>query len=116
MPEIVEQTTRTTTRWYSSILTPQNVVLLISLFVSATFFVFRMNMVAKNINDKADEKEIVLLKEQIKALEEKVNRQYGTAKDDRDKENAAIEEVADWMHEERGRQAGYKQAMEEKKK
>lgn len=132
MPQIVEQTTTTRTRWYSGLLTPQNVILLISAITTLEYFVFRTNITNKSIStkadekevtvlkeqvgSKADEKEITILKEQVKDLEDKVNRQYGVAKDDREKENAAIEEVADWMHEERGRQAGYKQAMDEVKK
>jgi flagellar biosynthesis/type III secretory pathway protein FliH len=116
MPEIVEQTTTTRTRWYSGLLTPQNVILLISVITTVEYFVFKTNLTNKSISGKADEKEITILKEQIKDLEDRVNRQYGAAKEDREKENAAIEEVADWKHYEQGRQAGYKQAMEEVKK
>lgn len=65
------------------------------------------------ISTKADESEVTSLKEQVKDLEERVNRQYATARDDREKENKAIEEVADWMHFELGKQ--HQQEVDEMK-
>lgn len=45
----------------------------------------------------------------LKALKDQVTRQYTTAKDDKEKEMRAIEEIADWKHE----QEGYWKAMKE---
>lgn len=52
--------------------------------------------------DKAD-------RETLKDLSDKVTAQYARAKEDRDNESKAIEEVADYMHYEKGRQAGLKE-------
>jgi hypothetical protein len=49
--------------------------------------------------------------EALKALQDQVNRQYQVNSDDKVKENAAIEEVADYMHE----QIGYQKAVNDTK-
>jgi hypothetical protein len=53
--------------------------------------------------------------EDFRSLKEQVTRQYSTAKEDREKEGKQIEEALDWIEYEKGRQAGYKQAIEELK-
>lgn len=45
----------------------------------------------------------------LKALKDQVTRQYTTAKEDKEKEMKAIEEIADWKHE----QEGYWKTMKE---
>ena len=111
MPKMIEQTTtgKTTTKWWSNYLTPQTMFWICAGFVWAVVFWKDSKENWAKIGTKADESEIVTLKEQVKDLEERVNRQYSTARDDREKENKAIEEVADWMHYQRG----YKQAMDD---
>lgn len=113
MPEIIEQTTtgKTTTKWWTPYMTPQTMVWVLAAFVYGVVF-------WKDSHDNWDK---------TNELEEKVNRQYNIARDereklmisqkeDREREFKAIEEVADWMHYEKGRQAGYLQAVNDMKK
>jgi len=103
----------TTTKWWSPYLTPQTMFWILAGFVGVVIFWKDSKDNWAKIGTKADESEIIALKEQVKDLEDRVNRQYATARDDREKENKAIEEVADWMHEEIGYE---KKAMEDRKK
>lgn len=117
MPEIIETTTtgKTTTKWWSNYLTPQTMFWICAGFVWAVIFWKdshdnwdKTKQLELNIERKADA-------DDLKALKEQVTRQYSTAKEDREKESKQIEEALDWIEFEKGRQAGYKQAMEELK-
>lgn len=117
---IKDQTT--TTRWFSKTIDVKTALTivggLLSFIVACSFFYWKSEAAWEKQHD--DKVEVMAL---IKALEEKVNRQYSTAtadkekilqaqKEDKDREFQMIEEVADWMHEQIGRQ----QAIDEMKK
>ena len=89
---------------------------IISLVVTGAIFWKESHDQWDKSNKQQDEIQHKADADDVKALKEQVGRQYSTERDDREKEMKAIEEVADWMHYEQGRQAGYKQAMEELKK
>lgn len=111
---IKDQTT--TTRWFSKTVDIKTVLTLVggllSFIIACSFFYWKSQAAWEK---QRDDKTELLLK--INTLEEKVNRQYITAREEREKllqgQNAdrerefnAIEEVADWMHEQIGYQKG----------
>lgn len=89
--------------WVGSFLTPQTMLWILAGFVTLVIFwkdshdnFDKTKELEKAIGAKADA-------DDLRALKEQVNRIYSTNKEDREKENKAIEEVADWMHEQEGR-------------
>lgn len=111
MPDMVETTStgKTTTKFWSNYLTPQTMLFILGGFVSLVIF-------WKDSHDNWDKtKELenqLKLKadaDDLKSLKEQVTRQYGTAKEDREKESKQIEEALDWIEFEKGRQAGLKE-------
>ena len=114
MAEMVEQTTqgRTTTKWLTNVLNPQTFLWIMAGFVSVVIFWKDSKDNWAKIGTKADESEIQALKAQVNDLQSKVNSQYTTQRMMNDNTNKAIEEVADWMHE----QIGFQKALTETKK
>lgn len=99
--------------WVGSFLTPQTLLWILAGFVSLVVF-------WKDSHDNWDKTKaletVVATKadaDDLKALKEQVNRIYSTMKDDKERENREIEQVADWMHEQEGRRMA-EEAMKRK--
>lgn len=119
---MMEQTTtgRTTTKWWTPYMTPQTMLWVLAAFVYGVIF-WKDSQDNWNKTRKVEkDMELKANKEEFNALKDQVNRQYQTAreerekllqaqKEDRDREFKAIEEVADYMHFEQGRQQGLKE-------
>lgn len=99
-------------KWWESFITPQTGVMLLAGFASLVVFwndqknikadlhIIKSDM--KVMQDKADVTD-------IKALDEKVNRQYSTQREMNDKTNKEVEELKLWMEYHKG----YEQAIKD---
>lgn len=117
MSEVIKEQ-QTVTKWFAKQIDIKTVIMivggLITAMLTTAFFYWNTHLnwdkgdqtekrVSSLEKSKVDREEFLLLKEQVQ-------RQYTSAKEDRDKEFKAIEEVADWMHYEKGRQQGIAEA------
>ena len=90
----------------------QSLWLIIGGIVAIVAFVLKVNSDNADLKMKASKEDVEQLRDKVIDLEGRVSRQYQTAKEDRDAEFKAIEEVADWMHFQEGY---HKREMEQKK-
>lgn len=91
------KTTTTTTKWYSSLLTPQTFLLALSGIIAGTLFWFKTEDNWKKTETKADRDDVKMLEERIKDLEDRVTRQYSVQREQSDKLSKDIEQSLDWQ-------------------
>ena len=101
MGELTKQTktTTTTTKWYSSLLTPQTFLMALTGLVAATIFWSKTEDNWKKTETKADKDDVKMLEERIKDLEDRVTRQYSVNRETNDKNEKDIEQALDWQHQ-----------------
>jgi hypothetical protein len=113
MPELTKETTTsvTTTKWYSSLLTPQTFVLAMSGLIAVTLFWFKTEDNWKKTATKADLEDVKILEQRLKDLEERVTRQYTVSRESNEKVEAKTEQVIYWQRQ----WDGYWKGLNEKK-
>lgn len=91
------KTQTTTTRWYSSLLTPQTFILAVSGLIAVTMFWFKTEDNWKKTASKADAEDLTILQQRVTELEDKVTRQWQVQRESNDRTDAKVEGVIYWQ-------------------
>lgn len=94
-------------KWYEGFLTPQTAIMILVGFASVVTFYNDVNLIRSKIKVIENKAEIT----DIKALDEKVTRQYSVQREMNDKTNKEVDELKLWMEY----QKGYEQAKKDYK-
>lgn len=112
----IETTDKEKQFWLHTFLTPQVIGSILLFFIGCVVFWQKTSDNWTQTKEVSTQVALKADKSDVRAIDEKFTRQSSENKKDIELLKAAIEDVADWKHYEQGRQAGYKQRMDEEKK
>lgn len=92
-------TSVTTTKWYSSLLTPQTFLLALSGLIAVTLFWFKTEDNWKKTATKADQEAVKILEQRLKDLEERVTRQYTVQREQNERVEEKTEKAINWQYQ-----------------
>lgn len=93
------KTQTTTTKWYSSLLTPQTFLLALSGLIAVTLFWFKTEDNWKKTATKADAEDLKILQQRVEDLEDRVTRQYSVQRESNEKTDSKVEGALYWQHQ-----------------
>jgi len=97
--------------WVGNFLNPQTAIYIGAGIIALVVFWMRTKDTWNEVKQKADEKEVQTLREQIKDLDEKVTRQYSIQRDQVDNVGREVRKFNDWMNYKNG----FEDALKQKK-